>query len=93
MVNNSGIGGTENHEMVHEMTEDTWDAVVAIDINTSSVMGIVGQAVYGGKPDKSSEVAHIADTVIISGVLRIERSSDGSYEADCGGIRKAQNSL
>ena len=92
MVNNAGIGGTENHGMVHEMTEETWDTVMAINsrsvflgckyacaqfmnqsphpsghrgwiINTSSVMGIVGQAVHGGKPDKSSEIAHIADTI------------------------------
>ncbi|KAL8868483.1 MAG: hypothetical protein Q9174_004963 [Haloplaca sp. 1 TL-2023] len=25
MVNNAGIGGTEHHGMVHEMTEETWD--------------------------------------------------------------------
>lgn len=29
MVNNAGIGGTENHGMVHEMTEETWDNVMA----------------------------------------------------------------
>ena len=29
MVNNAGIGGTENHGMVHEMTEDTWDTKYA----------------------------------------------------------------
>ena len=46
-------------------------------------MGLVGQAVYGGKPDKSSEVVHIADTILISGLLCIKRSSDDSYEADC----------
>ena len=122
MVNNAGIGGTENHGMVHEMTEDTWDTVMAINsrsvflgckyacaqflqqlphpsghrgwiINTSSVMGLVGQAVYGGKPDRSPEVAHIADTLLNSGVLCIKRSSDDSYEADCCGIRKVQDSL
>ena len=70
MVNNAGIGGTENHGMVHEVTEDTWDTVVAINVNAPSVMGIVGQAVYRSKPDKSSEVAHIANTVLISGILR-----------------------
>ncbi|CAF9937101.1 hypothetical protein IMSHALPRED_011023 [Imshaugia aleurites] len=76
MVNNAGIGGTENHGMVHEMTEETWDNVMNINsrsvflgckyacaqfmnqaphesghrgwiINTSSIMGLVGQAVYG----------------------------------------------
>lgn len=77
MVNNAGIGGTENHGIVHKMTEDTWDSVISIDsrsvflgrkyacahfmdqtphpsghrgwiINTSSIMGLVGQAVHGG---------------------------------------------
>lgn len=28
MVNNAGVGGTENHGMVHEMTERTWDHVM-----------------------------------------------------------------
>ena len=122
MVNNAGIGGTENHGMVHEMTEDTWDSVMTINsrsvflgckyacaqfmsqaphpsghrgwiINTSSVMGLVGQSVYGGKPDKSSEVAHVSDTILTSGLLCIERSRNDSYEADCCGIRKAQDSL
>ena len=27
MVNNAGIGGTENHGMVQEMTDATWDTV------------------------------------------------------------------
>ena len=77
MVNNAGIGGTEHHGMVHEMTEETWDNVMNINsrsvflgckyacaqfmtqephasghrgwiVNTSSIMGLVGQAVYGG---------------------------------------------
>ena len=78
MVNNAGIGGTENHGMVHEMTEETWDTVMGINsrsvflgckyacaqfmkqephssghrgwiVNTSSIMGLVGQMVYGGR--------------------------------------------
>lgn len=81
MVNNAGIGGTEHHGMVHEMTEETWDSVMSINsrsvflgckyacaqfmkqtphpsghrgwiINTSSIMGLVGQAVYGGMLEK-----------------------------------------
>ncbi len=85
MVNNAGIGGTENHGMVHEMTEETWDSVMSINsrsvflgckyacaqfmtqaphssghrgwiINTSSIMGLVGQAVHGGTLDKLSIV-------------------------------------
>ena len=77
MVNNAGIGGTEHHGMVHEMTEATWDNVMNINsrsvflgckyacqqfmsqkphvtghrgwiINTSSIMGLVGQEVHGG---------------------------------------------
>ena len=77
MVNNAGIGGTEHHGMVHEMTEETWDTVMSINsrsvflgckfacaqfmkqephssghrgwiVNTSSIMGLVGQMVYGG---------------------------------------------
>lgn len=77
IVNNAGIGGTKNHGMVHEMTEETWDSVMSINsrsvflgckyacaqfmdqaphpsghrgwiINTSRIMGLVGQAVYGG---------------------------------------------
>ncbi|KAK3169740.1 hypothetical protein OEA41_009124 [Lepraria neglecta] len=76
MVNNAGIGGTENHGMVHEMSEETWDTVMSINsrsvflgckyacgqfmkqephasghrgwiVNTSSIMGLVGQMVYG----------------------------------------------
>ena len=76
MVNNAGIGGTEHHGMVHEMTEETWDTVMSINsrsvflgckfacaqfmkqephssghrgwiVNTSSIMGLVGQMVYG----------------------------------------------
>ena len=78
MVNNAGVGGTENHGMVHVMTEEIWDTVMSINsrsvflgckfacaqfmkqephssghrgwiINTSSIMGLVGQIVYGGK--------------------------------------------
>ena len=78
MVNNAGVGGTEHHGMVHEMTEETWDHVMNVNsrsvflgckyacaqflnqephssghrgwiINTSSIMGLVGQAVYGGE--------------------------------------------
>lgn len=77
MINNAGIGGTENHGMVHEMTEETWDDVMSINsrsvflgckyacaqfmdqtphtsghrgwiVNTASIMGLVGQAKYGG---------------------------------------------
>lgn len=76
MVNNAGIGGTENHGMVHDMAEQTWDNVMTINsksvflgckyacaqfmkqephssghrgwiVNTSSIMGLVGQMVYG----------------------------------------------
>lgn len=72
MVNNAGVGGTENHGMVHEMTERDWDHVMTTNsrsvflgckyacaqfmsqaphvsghrgwiINTSSIMGLVGQ--------------------------------------------------
>ncbi|KAL8626192.1 hypothetical protein Q9189_008123 [Teloschistes chrysophthalmus] len=78
LVNNAGIGGTENHGMVHELSDETWDNVMSINarsvflgckyacrqfmhqdphqsghrgwiINTSSIMGLVGQAHYGGK--------------------------------------------
>lgn len=35
MANNAGIGGTENHGQVHEMTEETWDTVM--NINSRSV--------------------------------------------------------
>ena len=35
MVNNAGIGGTEHHGMIHEMTEETWDNVM--NINSRSV--------------------------------------------------------
>jgi len=77
MINNAGIGGTENDGMVHEMTEDSWDNVMCINsrsmflgckhacaqflkqephtsghrgwiVNTSSVMGLVGQMFHGG---------------------------------------------
>ncbi|KAL9028005.1 MAG: hypothetical protein Q9196_003558, partial [Gyalolechia fulgens] len=76
MVNNAGIGGTENHGPVHEFAEETWDQVMNINsrsvflgckyacaqflrqpahpsghrgwiINTSSIMGLVGQAFHG----------------------------------------------
>ena len=77
MVNNAGIGGTEKHGMVHEMSDETWEIFTSMNsksvflgctyacaqfmsqephssgyrgwiINTSSIMGLVGQAVYGG---------------------------------------------
>lgn len=77
MVNNAGIGGTENHGPVHEMAEEVWDTVMNTNsrsvflgckyacaqfmdqkphpsghrgwiINTSSIMGLVGQEVHGG---------------------------------------------
>ena len=28
MVNNAGVGGTEHHGMVHEMSEDVWDSTM-----------------------------------------------------------------
>ncbi|KAL9130808.1 MAG: hypothetical protein Q9217_001111 [Psora testacea] len=31
IANNAGIGGTENHGQVHEMTEETWDKVMSIN--------------------------------------------------------------
>ncbi|KAL9001245.1 MAG: hypothetical protein Q9188_005513 [Gyalolechia gomerana] len=76
MVNNAGIGGTENHGPVHEHTEEDWDRVMNTNsrsvflgckyacaqflnqephstghrgwiVNTSSIMGLVGQMNHG----------------------------------------------
>lgn len=95
MVNNAGVGGTENHGMVHEMTEETWDSVMSVNsrsvflgckyacaqfmnqaphpsghrgwiINTSSIMGLVGQAVYGGMLEKLSHVAQTSTNEFLS---------------------------
>lgn len=111
MVNNAGIGGTENHGMVHEMTEETWDSVMTTNsrsiflgckyacaqfmdqaphssghrgwiINTSSIMGLVGQAVYGGMLDRPYCSRPLLNTCC-SRLLRIERSGNPSDEADC----------
>ncbi|KAI4236420.1 MAG: hypothetical protein LQ349_002543 [Xanthoria aureola] len=35
IVNNAGIGGTEHHGMVHEMSEDVWDTTM--NVNSRSV--------------------------------------------------------
>ena len=121
MVNNAGIGGTENHGMVHEMTEETWDSVMSINsrsvflgckyacaqfmkqephpsghrgwiINTSSIMGLVGQAVYGGILE--TDVAQTSTkSPSCSRLLRVKRSGNPSDEADRCGVRKAQDSL
>lgn len=92
MVNNAGIGDTEHHGMVHEMTEETWDNVMSINsrsvflgcksacsqfmnqaphpsghrgwiVNTSSIMGLVGQPVTGGMLDRLSDVAQISTNI------------------------------
>ena len=62
-------------------------------INISSIIGLVGQEVHGGKSDKPSEIAYIADILLTSGILCLKRSSDDSYEADCRGIYKVQDLL
>lgn len=31
IANNAGIGGTENHGQIYEMTEETWDTVMSIN--------------------------------------------------------------
>lgn len=121
MVNNAGIGGTENHGMVHEMTGETWDSVLATNsrsvflgckyacaqfmhqaphssghrgwiINTSSIMGLVGQAVYGGMLDRPYCSRSPLNTSC-SRLLCIERSGNPFDEADRCGVRKAQDSL
>ena len=105
--------------MVHEMTEETWDNVMAINsrsvflgckyacaqflnqtphssghrgwiINTSSIMGLVGQAVNGGMLDPSRSQTSTNSTSY-SRLLRVKRSSNPSNEADRCGVRKAQD--
>ena len=124
MVNNAGIGGTEHHGMVHEMTEETWDNVMNINsrsvflgckyacaqfmtqephasghrgwiVNTSSIMGLVGQAVYGGMSivDRWQDLATYTNIFFSSGLLCIERRSNPFDQADCCGVREVQGSL
>ncbi|KAG8530576.1 uncharacterized protein KY384_005079 [Bacidia gigantensis] len=108
IVNNAGIGGTEGHGQVHEMTEETWDTTMAANskgaflgckyaiqqflrqapnpaiagsrgtkgwiINTSSIMGLVGQKVNGAAYcaskgavmllTKSTAVAYAKDKIV-----------------------------
>ena len=76
MANNAGIGGTEGHGQVHELSESVWDMTMAVNaksvflgckyavgqflqqspwpsghrgwiVNTSSIMGLVGQKING----------------------------------------------
>ena len=110
MVNNAGVGGTEHHGMVHEMTEETWDHVMNVNsrsvflgckyacaqflnqephssghrgwiINTSSIMGLVGQAVYGGELTMilSRDAAERNDSCL----LLLERIGHAHDEANC----------
>ena len=121
MVNNAGIGGTENHGMVHEMSEQTWDNVMGTNsrsvflgckyacaqfldqaphstghrgwiINTSSIMGLVGQAVNGGMVDRSFCPRPPLNTSC-SRLLRIKRCGDPSDEAGRCRVRKTQDPL
>ena len=121
MVNNAGIGGTEHHGLVHEMTEDTWDNVMSINsrsvflgckyacarfmkqtphssghrgwiINTSSIMGLVGQAVNGGMLD-SRRCPQPLLKASCSRLLRIQGSGNSSNKAGRCRVRKVQNSL
>ena len=121
MVNNAGIGGTEHHGLVHEMTEDTWDNVMSINsrsvflgckyacaqfmkqtphssghrgwiINTSSIMGLVGQAVNGGMLD-SRRCPQPLLKASSSRLLRIQGSGNSSNKAGRCRVRKAQDSL
>lgn len=121
MVNNAGIGGTEHHGLVHEMTEDTWDNVMSINsksvflgckyacaqfmkqpphssghrgwiINTSSIMGLVGQAVNGGMLDSRS-CPQSPLKASCSRLLRIQRSGNSPNKAGRCRVRKVQDSL
>ena len=117
MVNNAGVGGTEHHGMVHEMTEQTWDNVMNVNsrsvflgckyacaqflnqtphssghkgwiINTASIMGLVGQAVYGGMSTKWYCLS-FARTDYYSRLLCVKRSRSASNKADRRGVCEA----
>lgn len=126
MVNNAGIGGTENHGPVHELAEEAWDKVMNTNsrsvflgckfacaqflsqtphtnghrgwiVNSSSIMGLVGQASHGGKYVcclYTTDGAHfIADVITCSRLLCLKRSCDSLDEADRGGVCAVQDPL
>ena len=61
-------------------------------INTSSIMGLVGQAVNGGMPD-SRRCSQSLLKASCSRLLRIQRSGKSSNEAGRCRVRKVQDSL
>ena len=61
-------------------------------VNTSSIMGMVGQAVHGGTFKSGAALPSIKHG-ITSCLLRIKRGSNPLNKADRRGVRKAQDPL
>ena len=86
MVNNAGIGGTERHGPIHEMSEDTWDSTMRINSRSVFLGCKVACAQFlRQQPHPSGHRGWIVNTASIMGLVG-QKVNGAAYCASKGAV-------